>query len=265
MILDVYESYKQKCLELGLKPTPQKKIFAEDIIKEKNEQHVDITELSQARKTTVAPVLSEIAKKALVISKVKAKKIAAGNPKTEKPVKTPKNLTDEEKNPQQLSNDIDVIPKIKVEKITTSKPKKILSEDEKERAKKRSRLFYLQNKDSQNEKSKEWMRNNKDKVAVYNKNQRDKLKTEEQLEERRKKAREYYAKNIEKLREKDRARNDQRKQYLKDNPDVLERIRARERERYERNMNSLEQRNKLREKWRKDGKRKRQKELALNE
>lgn len=70
MKTSVYESYKAKCKELGLKPSTKNKLLAEDIIKEKNKSHIDIAAKSLKKKQKPL-ILSKTAKGALVINEKK--------------------------------------------------------------------------------------------------------------------------------------------------------------------------------------------------
>lgn len=263
-----YESYKQKCRELGLAPTSKAKIFAEDIVKKQNDDHVNIVTLSKAKKQK-APVLSEIAKEALIVPKKrkpKVKKIAAIKsaplPRVKKIAAAPK--------PKK-----DVVVKIKVKKIVIPKPKiekpvkqkrVLLSDEEKKaRQKEASRLYHLARKNDpayqarRNANTREWNKNNKEKIAATNKKYRDEVRTPQQLEEKLAKAREYRQKNLEHMRKKDRARKDQRREYLDNNPEARERRREYDRKRHAESMADTSKAEKLREKWRKDGAKKRKK------
>ncbi|WP_345993743.1 hypothetical protein [Sulfurimonas sp. HSL-1716] len=44
-----YEAYKQKCRELGIRPSPKEKIFADEIKSSSGSHHEDITEISRKR------------------------------------------------------------------------------------------------------------------------------------------------------------------------------------------------------------------------
>ena len=279
----VYESYLKKCKELGIKPTAKANIFAEDILREKNEKRIDIASLSQARKQK-APVLSQTAKEALaapIKRKPKQKKekpvkqkIAAAKPKVAKPPKEPKvRQGDEEKreNVRKYSrlyyeNNKEKLKALREKREKNAKIKaKLTDEEKKANARKYSRLYHLARKDDpayqarRKASSAEWNNNNRDKIAAANKKYRDEVRTPEQLEEKRKKAREYRARNIEHMREKDRARKDQRREYLNNNPEAKARRRESERKRYAESMSDADKAEKLREKWRRDGERKRAK------
>ena len=136
------------------------------------------------------------------------------------------------------------------------KPKKnTLSEEEKSQIKKENaRLYHLKMKDDPAYKerrkstSKNWNFNNKEKIAASNKHYRDEVRTPEQLEEKKRKQREYRQKNLEKIRAQDRARLQQRKDYIKNNPEAHERNKARDRARYVRKKADPVEAEKLREK-----------------
>ena len=188
-----YESYKLKCKELGIKPSPKVEIFGEDISKDKKEKHVDIQTLSQSKKVK-APALSETAKKALV---PKQKKRASTRVKKDKKqllrdkirtakreekVKTPKVVkpkkvlqTEDEKrlkrNAQSRSYYHKTKPKPKpkketVKKVVTLKPPRVLLTDEekKEKIKATSTKYYEKNKEILRKKSQEYYDKNKDKI-----------------------------------------------------------------------------------------------------
>lgn len=296
---DVYESYKQKCKELGIKPSPKLKIFAEDIVKKQNDDHVDVATLSKARKQKT-PVLSETAKKALVvprkhklklkksaaiklapapkpkkgvIAKIKVKKIVIPRPKIEKPVKQIRvSQSDEEKkaNARERARLYYEKNKDKVNTLNKEKrksnPKKIILSDEEKKAlkKEKARPYHLARKDDPAYQARrkatamEWNKNNKEKIAASNKKYREEVRTLEQLEEKRAKAREYRQKNLEHMREKDRARKDQRREYLNSNPEAREKRREYDRKRYAQSMADAAKAEKLREKWRRDSECKRQ-------
>lgn len=323
-----YESYKQKCRELGLAPTSKAKIFAEDIVKKQNDDHINIVTLSKAKKQK-APVLSETAKEALAVKppKVLKKRVAkVVEPKPEKVVNTKVVKAPKPINPKRVSisekkqmlertrewcknNNKIVIPKQKVEKIEKPvKPKRVLLSEEEKKANARecARLYYEKNKDEinaiqqekrknnskkvsltddekkarqkeasrlyhlarkndpayqarRNANTREWNKKNKEKIAASNKKYRDEVRTPEQLEEKLAKAREYRQKNLEHMREKDRARKDQRREYLDNNPEARERRREYDRKRHAESMADASKAEKLREKWRKDGAKKRKK------
>lgn len=144
----LYEQYKTKCKELGIKPSSMREIFGSEIEREKNENHISISDLSRARKAK-APTLSETAKEAI--------------------------QTQDKSSKQKLMQKV-------------NKPKRVL------------------------------------------------LSEEEKI-----------------------ARKEQRKAYIKNNPEVHERKKAQERERYQKRKSDPMQAEKLREKWRRDHERKKEK------
>lgn len=304
-----YESYKQKCRELGLAPTSKAKIFAEDIVKKQNDDHINIVTLSKAKKQK-APVLSETAKKALtvpkkrkpkvrkiaaiklvplprvkriaaapkpkkeVVVKIKVKKIVIPKPKIEKPVKQKRVLLSEEEKKAKArecarlyyEKNKDKVNTLQREKRKSTSKKVLLTDEEKKaRQKENARLYHLAHKDDaayqarRNANTREWNKKNRDKIAASNKKYRDEVRTPEQLEEKRAKAREYRRKNLEYMREKDRARKDQRREYLDNNPEAREKRREYDRKRHAESMADASKAEKLREKWRKDGAKKRKK------
>lgn len=296
-----YESYKQKCRELGLAPTSKAKIFAEDIVKKQNDDHVNIVTLSKAKKQK-APVLSEIAKEALIVQKkrkpkvkkivaiksaplprvkkiaaapkpkkdvvvkIKVKKIVIPKPKIEKPVKQKRVLLSDEEKKEKAREYARIYYEKNKEKRKVNPKKVFLSDEEKKaRQKEASRLYHLARKNDtayqarRNANTREWNKKNKEKIAASNKKYRDEVRTPQQLEEKLAKAREYRQKNLEHMREKDRARKDQRREYLENNPTARERRREYDRKRHAESMADASKAEKLREKWRKDGAKKRKK------
>lgn len=277
-----YEQYLQKCKELGIKPSPKKKIFGEDITKEKNQQHVDIASLSQARKQK-APVLSEMAKEALVVAKKpKAKsvkkavveKTAVAKPKVEKPKLIKEKVVKQKRvllTPEQklentrecarryyAENKEEIKAHQRATRAENNSNKVILSDEEKKaKAKENARLYHLQKKNCpeyqkrRNANCQKWNNDNRDKIAASNKKYRDEVRTPEQLEEKKKKAREYYQNNLEKMRAKDRARN--KKRRASDlTPEQLERKRELDRARYHKTMEDPQKKEKMLAKWRHD-------------
>jgi len=247
-----YESYKKKCKELGIKASSKKDVFGEDITRKKNKQHVNISELSAAKKQK-APILSDTAKKAIEV-------------KTNKMVKKKRVVQTEEEKKAKRNAWSKAYYAANREKILAKKSKKVfLTDDEKkEIAREKARLYHLKMKNDpayqerRKKNAKKWQSENKEKIAAINKKYRDEVRTPEWLEEKRRKQREYRQKNLEKIRAQDRARAEQRKEYIKNNPEAHERKKARERERYEKKRNDPIEAEKLREKWRKDGARKRE-------
>jgi len=274
-----YEDYRKKCKELGVKPSSKKEIFGQEIEQKKSEARVSITELSLARKQK-APALSETAKKAIEVQTNRRKKTAKlPKVKKETPQKSMKEdrpkrvlLSEDEKTKRARAvannyykNNKEVVLKRQREKRKAASTKVILSEEEKiAKRREASRLHHLKMKDDPEyqerrlKNAKAWREKNKDKIAASNKKYRDEVRTPEQLEEKRRKAREYRKKNLEHMRQKDRDRKEQRKEYIKNNPEAHERKKARERERYAKSIADPVKREKLREKWRKANERKRE-------
>lgn len=209
-----YKSYKQKCKELGVKPSLKKDIFSEEIERKKNENHQDIFELSRARKEK-APVLSETAKKAndiqtnkgnrkvkpktktvkkkvvkKTINVVSTKKIRVPL-KTETKVEKPKRvlLTEEEK---RLKRNAQSRKQYDAKKVKT--PKVVLSDEEKQLRQLESRKkYYEKNKKKICDKHK----------AVRAANPKRVFLTDEQRRAKRKK---YYDDNREQILAKTKAR-----------------------------------------------------------
>lgn len=120
---EMYKSYVQKCKELGVVPSSRDKMFGKEILLQKQEQRVSITALSQAKKQK-APVLSEMAKEALTMTKKPRAKIV-------KAAQAKKATTT-----------------VKTSPVKSAKPKRaLLTEGEKqERLNARARKYYHQNK-----------------------------------------------------------------------------------------------------------------------
>jgi len=59
MNASAYESYKQKCKELGLKASPKKKLLAEDIQREQKENRIDVIALIKEKKETGTGTVSD--------------------------------------------------------------------------------------------------------------------------------------------------------------------------------------------------------------
>ena len=220
-----YESYRQKCKELGIKASPKKKLLSEDIEREQKEKRIDVTTLIKEKKKP-APVLSETAKQDIkVVKKVKPKKPA--QVQTDKVERTrpegkakfvkPK-LTDEEKREKRLAYQ----RAYQIKNRPAPKPKKAkLTDEEKElRHKTYMKVYREKNRDKLNAQTQAW---------------RD-AKSPEQLKLERK---EYREKNGDHLRAVDRDRKEQRKGFYQSNPEALAKRRSRDRERYHKQKKNL--------------------------
>ncbi|MDT8338567.1 MAG: hypothetical protein RQ763_05155 [Sulfurimonas sp.] len=204
-----YESYKQKCRELGVAPSPKAKIFAEDIVKKQNGDHINIAVLSNARKQKV-PVLSETAKEALIVPKKRKPKVRKVAVIKSVPLPRVKRVAAAPK-PKK-----DVVEKIKVKKIVIPKPK-IEKPIKQKRVLLSEEVRTQEQLEEKRAKAREYRQKNLEHMRAKDRARKRTVETmtSEQLEKRRERERQRYHKKMQDPAERKKLREKWRKDDAK--------------------------------------------------